>query len=356
MKRTITGILFTALLICLAACSTIGQKLLKSSQVMYEDICGNWYLLSNDKFGEVVNTISFNDDGTVTGDIQQVFGFDKLFWKTTYSSDDDSNYAYQPYPAKHVMKRGLIEIYYDRSNSCTIIYFFNNDNKNWNIPGIYTQSIPPLGICEIEEKCSNNNRSRYVYSKNIDELRTYTEQTLEINKKDTENWKKVKKNSVKQLIAFINEVSNTELKENATGILHELLDKKVIKYISKEDKYLARHANSMIIFENGNELCRLYEFIKLPVLLINNDSGIKPLTIQFNETGKDEFDLICTIERRDLTISFKRYKDKIVAVGIASGRTINPNNWEVALITLAGKLNNYPESINSIDVDLLENL
>ena len=106
---------------------------------------------------------------------------------------------------------------------------------------------------------------------------------------------------------------------------------------------------------NGNELCRLYEFIKLLVLLIN-DSGIKPLTIQFNETGKDEFDLICTIERRDLTISFKRYKDKIVAVGIASGRTINPNNWEVALITLAGKLNNYPESINSIDVDLLENL
>jgi len=346
INKIVKTIILVVMIYSIALAST-GSKLKKSNPEMYNDIVGTWYILSNENFGEVLFTITFNENGKVTGDINKIFSYKKVKWRAEH----------EKYSREWVEERGKFEIFSGPWTYSRVNYSFESNNTIKHMPEIYLNFSPPVNVCEINENCSVNNKtSFYAYVKNIDTLAEMKAKSEELLKVEKIKWSSLNKNSLKEMISFIKDLKSPELKKEASEELNKLLDKKVIKYIIKEDRYLSKHAESMVIFQNGNQICKFYEFIKSPVLFVQKASGVKPITIAFNDDGSNDFEMVCTIQGKNLRFTFKRHKGKVVLMGMASGFEVNPRNWEYAAISLAEAWNNYPEDVDYIDVDLLDGL
>lgn len=223
------------------------------------------------------------------------------------------------------------------------------DEENIKVPIINGTAIIDANKLKLKKesyeiKLFENNSEQFVSIINVD-----------IDEKA--KWEKLNKNSISEHIDFLKKVKSSDLNTLAKTSLYLLLDKKIIKYIQKNFKSYSKYSKNMIVYEDGTEMCRFYEFLKTPILFKNKISGERyDISIVKNDSIKNGFDVVCQVNGKELNISFKPYKGKLVLVGLSSGYQVNPNNWEVAVSTLAMAWNEYPEDLENIDVDLLEKL
>lgn len=80
-----------ALLILLTlSCASPGDRLKKDNPTRYNSIVGNWYILSNDKPCEIIHTVSFNEDGTIT-DLSNFFGSNTRWSERIHGNYPENN-------------------------------------------------------------------------------------------------------------------------------------------------------------------------------------------------------------------------------------------------------------------------
>jgi len=347
------------------SCASIGESLKKNDLSKYNNIIGSWYILSPENPGDIIAVVTFNDNGSISGDIEKVFGFKKAKWT-------DKIYTYDGWTTNSQ----CIGIYNldIRDHYPAKLYFYKTDLSNWKYfrddsnegkyNNFYEGYLQTLNIIQYEYDYSNIMTEKYirkrlqaVYTKDINISKNIQEEYLVKNNNDSNNWVLVNKNSISEHINFLKSVKEPKLKSTAETSLHELLDKKVIKYIQNKYKPYTKYTDNMIIYENGTEMCKFYEFLKMPIIFKNNVSGEKyDISIEKNDSITNGFDIICKVNGKELNISFKPYKSKLVLVGLSSGFQVNPKSWEFAVSTIATSWNKYPEDLDAIDVELLEKL
>ncbi len=134
-----------------------------------------------------------------------------------------------------------------------------------------------------------------------------------------------------------------------------MLDKKIKKYFQVKHPAFSKYIDNSIIFENGIFVCRFYEFFRVPILGINPYSGTKiNYSIESSYSGDNSFNVVIsnTNNSENVIISFRPYKDKLVATGYKSGWHINPEGWQIAVQAIANAMRVYPK-LDNIDVDTL---
>lgn len=127
------------LMLFIMNCASPGEKLKKENPELYKDIVGKWYILSPTKPGEIIYTISFNEDGTVTGNF---FKYKKTGWSgTVYTTNG------------YVTERGLFTVYDldsdPRSYHSSGINIYYNSKKviaDFDQDSPYFRYIPLVGI------------------------------------------------------------------------------------------------------------------------------------------------------------------------------------------------------------------
>jgi hypothetical protein len=233
-----------------------------------------------------------------------------------------------------------------------INYDIHKDNDEHNINKIYLDLTPPLKIMYI-----NKNQKYFIYSRDKDFASNLKSKFSDDFSAEKENWESINKQSISMHIDFLKDVKSKNIKKTAKLSLYDLLDKKIIKYIQKNFKSYSKYSENMIVYEDGTEMCKFYEFLKIPILFKNKISGEKyDFSIKKNNSIKNGFDIECHVNGKELNITFKPYKGKLVVIGLSSGYQVNPKSWEIAVSTIATAWNEYPEDIDNIDVDLLEKL
>lgn len=124
-------------------------------------------------------------------------------------------------------------------------------------------------------------------------------------------WEVLNKNSISEHIDFLKKVKSTELNTLAKTSLYSLLDKKIIKYIQKEFKSYSQYSNKMIIYEDGTEMCKFYEFLKMPILFKSKTSGEKTnFSIEKNDSFKTDLMLFVILTERNLILHSNHLKIK----------------------------------------------
>lgn len=339
----------------LACATTPGDNLKQSEPEKYDDIIGTWYILSKEKTGEIIFQITFNDDGTVTGDTTKLFGFVEARW------NNNNKEKYKSVDGKKVREGHLIvndPNNKDYMSSSFITYTFNKISKpNESINPIYLKYIPPLGVMEIKIGIGQSNKNTYIFSRDQNTVNNISKTISEEIADETTNWKQLNKNSLNDHIIFLKSASSPEIRRQVEQSFRSLLDKKVINYLKQNFKSYSKYSEYMIIYQNGNELCKLHEFLTLPIVSKNKHSGEKiDFTIKGNDSQKNVFDIICFINGKELNISLKPYKNKLVLVGLSSGYQVNPKSWEFGVSAIASAWNKYPEDLDNIDIELLEKL
>ncbi len=356
MKK-FTYILLASLII---GCSSPGSQLKKVLPQSYNDIIGKWYILSQKKVGKIY-TLSFNDNGTITGDVFALFENAKPRWRLEIYSNSipSDNCTRDQYG--YIICEGRLAVYSSdsrsRTNADELIF---TDNKNsidtGGIDSIYLDSIPPLKILQIKYEVNKHTTEYFVFSRDPRVINNFREnKSAELNN-ENKVWERLNKNSVKRHIDFLQKVKNTNIKSEAENSLHKLLDKKVIKFLQTHHKGYAGYCNYDVIFDNGNQLCKFYEFLRIPVLAKNPNSGDKAtILIKRNNSYANGFDLIYRLNGQDLIVSLKPYKNKLVAMGLRNDDEGSPDGWERAFSALAQSMQVFP-ILTHIDVELLENL
>ncbi len=357
MKK-FTSILLASLII---GCSSPGSQLKNLSQSWYNDVIGKWYILPQKKDGRLY-TISFNHNGTITGDVEALFGNPKPRWRLEFYSNS--------FPASghctrdqfgYMTCEGRLAVYSSDSRSRTNAdVLFYTDNKRFidtdEIDNTYLESIPPLKILQIKYEVNKNSTEYFVFSRDLSVINNFKENKSSELNNEKKVWEKLNKYSVKKHIEFLQNAKNADIKSEAEKSLHTLLDKKVIKFMQANLKGYSNYWNYDISFENGEQFCKFYEFMRVPVIAKNPNSGEKAtISIKRNNSFANGFDLIYRFKGQDLIISLKPYKNKLVAMSLRRDDDETPQGWEYAFSSLAKSMQVFP-ILSHIDVDLLENL
>ena len=200
-------------------------------------------------------------------------------------------------------------------------------------------------------------------------------QTIEINTEANSNiisnkneeylknkWEKLNKKSIKEHISFIKMIDDTstenqKLKEIAEISLNALLDEKVKKFIDIKYKNYSQYSDYEIVALDGISCCKFYEFLKLPVLNKNPNSGHKDITFRIvqNNKYKNSFDFKFKIGKYNLSVTFKSYKNKLIIMEYQKNEEIDPVDWEKSVFKFAELFRAYPK-LEYIDVEMFEKL
>lgn len=341
MSKILPKISLLSFMILAISCASPGDLLKQSNPEIYKDIVGTCYILSKEKQGEISYQISFHHDGTVTGDTTSLFQLEKAKWE---------------FVAGNRIKINTV------NEETTIDFNVDPDNLNQlqkdQLSKLSKYTIPGAKIIHIKWKKSwQGGSTLYMYTKNMEDIIAFknlgTNQELE----DKKRWESLDYKSLRAHVDFLKTVRNKDIKSDAELSLHKLLDIKVIKYFQKNLKSYSKYSENMIIYENGTELCKLYEFLTLPIVFKNKHSGEKiDFTLERNNSKKNVFNIVCLVNGKELNISLRPYKNKLVLVGLSSGFQENPKNWEFGVSAIATAWNKYPEDPENIDIELLENL
>lgn len=364
MNRSLKIITVLINLAFMLSCISVGEKLKKSDLNKYNEIIGTWYILSPENPGDILGVVTFHDNGTISGDVEKIFGFKNAEW-----SEQIYNHRGWTTEPDYI---GIYNLDFEKNTPADLCFnksdqsnwkSFKNDSENLKYNSFYENYLSSLKILEYNYNYSNIITETYlsktlnaIYTKDISLAKSINEEYLLKKNSDNENWEKLNKLSVAAHITFLKSVQNNSLKSIAETSLHKLLDQKVIKYIQKQFRPYSKYAENMIVFDDGMEICKLYEFLKVVILGKNNISGEKS-TIEFvkNTEYKNGFDVIISFDGDEIKFTFKPYKNNLVIMGLSKGYSKNPNGWEYAVKIAAEQFNRYPQ-LDYIDVDLLENL
>jgi len=336
--------------IFLFSCSTSVEKLQSTNPEFYYDIIGKWYILSNEKSGEIFAALSFNNDGTITGDVQSFFGYTKASWNVLRKEGG--------YNARGYVNIVLSNDAKDIQNTS----IFYTKDKNRELTGLnpdYLIFIPPFTICQYSVFSAQSAKSvkSYVFSKDLTAINNFKNV-----KNDKEKWSQVNKDSVKGHLDFLRNAQSQEFKSEAEKSFHTLLDKKVIKYLNKYHKEYAGYSNFEIqgvssnAFDGSKDECKFFEMVKINVLGVDPFGRKVGFKLRKSIYYDGAFELVTADDKVIITLKPSPAKNKLVVVDLISNyQKAPPQFFGVALQSIVAVVNQYPPN-ERIDVDLLEEL
>lgn len=172
-------------------------------------------------------------------------------------------------------------------------------------------------------------------AKTLTELESEWNQELAVRSEiETSNWKKVNKNSLKDIMEFLGNVPDGETKDKAKGFLTDTLDKKVQLYLTKNFPFVKPYLmNDLVDFDGSNFNHTFYQVFRGLIIGRNPESGFKVETHLSQKDGK----IIWRIDNKNEThyLYFIPYKKNMT------------------LEKMISKKNGYEENLNSQETYIL---
>ncbi|AJR14764.1 hypothetical protein LEP1GSC107_2434 [Leptospira interrogans serovar Grippotyphosa str. UI 12769] len=176
-------------------------------------------------------------------------------------------------------------------------------------------------------------------------------------------WEKVNKNSVRDLVHYLQNANEGELKDQAKESLNNLLDKKVQTYIVNRYPFIKPYLKNMVLYPDGSSsgYNRSYQFFEIFTRLVlekNSETGFKQDVKLFQKEGK----IIWEIEYEGEThlLYFVSYKsnvtlEKISRDGVTLSLYYQPNGCHGVCRSshLYGRFTAYP-LWKDLDTDFLD--
>ncbi|AVV49252.1 hypothetical protein [Leptospira santarosai] len=148
-------------------------------------------------------------------------------------------------------------------------------------------------------------------------------------------WEKVNKNSLKDIMEFLGNVPDGETKDKAKDFLTDTLDKKVQLYLTKNFPFVKPYLmNDLVDFDGSNFGHKFYQVFRGLILGINPESGFKVETHLSQKDGK----IIWRIDSKSETHYFLYF---------------NPYKKNMTLEKIISKKNGYEENLNSQETYIL---
>ncbi|EMO86181.1 hypothetical protein LEP1GSC070_0448 [Leptospira santarosai str. AIM] len=172
-------------------------------------------------------------------------------------------------------------------------------------------------------------------------------------------WEKVNKNSLKDIMEFLENVPDGEIKDKAKGFLTDALDKKVQLYLTKNFPFVKPYLmNDLIDFDGSNFNHTFYQVFRGLIIGRNPESGFKVETHLSQKDGK----IIWRIDSKSEThfLYFNPYKKNMTLekiVSMKNGYEENLNSQETYILGkyIFNMFSEFP-TYNHTDVEFLDKI
>ncbi|EMS88636.1 hypothetical protein [Leptospira noguchii] len=269
----------------------------------------------------------------------------------------------------------LIPCWESKDVKLTLKYYVNYQLKKEEV---YTEhkklwTWVPLFIYNLitlqseEGKFNNSNAGRILKNIGPNVANTLTKLESEWNqelavKSETEtstNWKKVNKSSLKDIIEFLRNVPDGEMKNKVNDFLVNLLNKKVQTYLERQFPFVKPYLmNDLVDFDGSNFNHTFYQVFRGLILGRNPESGFKIETHLSQKDGK----IIWRIDSKSEThfLYFSPYKKNMTLEKIISKKNGYEENLNSQETYTLGKyiFNMFAEfpTYNHTDVEFLDKI
>ncbi len=268
----------------------------------------------------------------------------------------------------------LIPCWESKDVKLTLKYYVNYQLKKEEV---YTEhkklwTWVPLFIYNLitlqseEGKFNNSNAERILKNIGPNVANTLTKLESEWNQElavksetETSNWKKVNKSSLKDIIEFLRNVPDGEMKNKANDFLVNLLNKKVQTYLERQFPFVKPYLmNDLIDFDGSNFNHTFYQVFRGLILGRNPESGFKIETHLSQKDGK----IIWRIDSKSEThfLYFSPYKKNMTLEKIISKKNGYEENLNSQETYTLGKyiFNMFAEfpTYNHTDVEFLDKI
>nr|EMN21180.1 hypothetical protein LEP1GSC063_1253 [Leptospira santarosai serovar Arenal str. MAVJ 401] len=176
---------------------------------------------------------------------------------------------------------------------------------------------------------------------------------------ETFNWEKVNKSSLKDIIEFLRNVPDGEMKNKANEFLVNLLNKKVQTYLERQFPFVKPYLMSDLVDIDGSNFNHtFYQVFRGLILGINPESGFKVETHLSQKDGK----IIWKIDSKSEThfLYFNPYKKNMTLEKIVSKKNGYEENLNSQETYILGKyiFNMFAEfpTYNHTDVEFLDKI
>lgn len=164
-----------------------------------------------------------------------------------------------------------------------------------------------------------------IENKNKSRIAEQAERLLQ-KQKEVSEWEKVNKNSVRDLVHYLQNANEGELKEQAKEFRNNLFDKKVQTYLVNHYPFVKPYLKNMVLYPDGDPAGETHFFEIFTRLVLEKDSetGFKQDVKLFQKEGR----IIWEIEYDGETylLYFVPYKNNITLEKISSdGVTLDTN-------------------------------
>ncbi|WP_061248926.1 hypothetical protein [Leptospira noguchii] len=174
-------------------------------------------------------------------------------------------------------------------------------------------------------------------AKTLTELENERSKVLAVKSEtETSSWEKVNKSSLKDIIEFLRNVPDGEMKNKANDFLVNLLNKKVQTYLERQFPFVKPYLmNDLVDFDGSNFNHTFYQVFRGLILGRNPESGFKIETHLSQKDGKIIWRIDSKSETGVLYFYFSPYKKNMTLEKIIS------------------KKNGYEENLNSQETYIL---
>ncbi|EQA63385.1 hypothetical protein [Leptospira alexanderi] len=199
-----------------------------------------------------------------------------------------------------------------------------------------------------------------IENKNKSRIAEQAEHLLQ-KQKEVSEWEKVNKNSVRDLVHYLQNANEGELKEQAKEFRNNLFDKKVQTYLVNHYPFVKPYLKNMVLYPDGSS-AGSYQFFEIFTRLVlekDSETGFKQDVKLFQKEGK----IIWEIEYQGEThlLYFVPYKNNITLEKISRDgitlvlhyRVNGPDDGIFRAALLYDRFSSYPLWKN-LDIDFLD--
>ncbi|AVQ12537.1 Uncharacterized protein XB16_2211 [Leptospira santarosai] len=221
--------------------------------------------------------------------------------------------------------------------------------KSWGWAPLFLYNLVSLpSTLQLKNEFENPNEYRYLIlndiapniAKTLSKLESKRNQELAVKFEEktaaSTAWEKVNKNSLKDIIEFLRNVPDGEMKNKANDFLVNLLNKKVQTYLERQFPFVKPYLmNDLVDFDGSNFNHTFYQVFRGLILGRNPESGFKIETQLSQKDGKIIWRIDSKSETGVLYFYFSPYKKNMTLEKIIS------------------KKNGYEENLNSQETYIL---